>query len=181
MTTLHTDPLVADYLRRLEAAAAGLPRQRRTELVAQIREHVDEALRATGSPGEADVRNVLERLGPPQEIVDAAGEPADPPVERSRVGALEIVALVALLVPFAGWLLGSVLVLVSRAWTSRERVIGLSLPLLAFLLTALLPLAVPATTNLGPLETALVVGLGLVGGPLASLYLAWRLRTATRS
>ena len=33
MTTMRRDPLVDDYLRRLEAAAAGLPRERRAELV----------------------------------------------------------------------------------------------------------------------------------------------------
>lgn len=118
MTTLHTDPLVADYLRRLDAAAAVLPPQRRAELVAEIREHVDEALRSTGPVDEVAVRNVLERLGPPDEIVDAAGDRTGLPPERGRVGVLEVVALLALLIPIVGWLVGSVLVLLSRTWTS---------------------------------------------------------------
>ena len=44
MTTLHTNKLVADYLRRLEQAAAPLTRSRRAELLAEIREHIDDAL-----------------------------------------------------------------------------------------------------------------------------------------
>ena len=60
MTTMRRDPLVDDYLRRLEAAAAGLPRDRRAELVGEIEEHVEAALDEAGDD-EAAVRNVLER------------------------------------------------------------------------------------------------------------------------
>jgi hypothetical protein len=35
---METEHLVDDYVRRLEAAAAGLPPSRRAELVAEIRE-----------------------------------------------------------------------------------------------------------------------------------------------
>ena len=49
------------------------------ELVAEIRGHIETALREEEAAGEAAVRNVLDRLGPPEEIVEAA-EP--PPAER---------------------------------------------------------------------------------------------------
>ena len=49
MTTMRRDPLVDDYLRRLRAAAADLPRDRRTELVEEIEAHVDEALGEAGA------------------------------------------------------------------------------------------------------------------------------------
>jgi hypothetical protein len=42
-----TDPLVDDYLRRLDAAASALPAHRRGELVSEIRDHLQEALRQT--------------------------------------------------------------------------------------------------------------------------------------
>jgi hypothetical protein len=67
--------LVRDYLRRPHAAGWGLPPARRDELVAEVSEHIDEALRRqAGQQGEAVVRNVLERLGPPEEIVRAESE-----------------------------------------------------------------------------------------------------------
>ena len=78
MTTMRRDPLVDDYLRRLEAAAADLPRERRAELVGEIEEHVDAAL-AEGGDDETAVRNVLERLGSPEEIAAAARPPAAAP------------------------------------------------------------------------------------------------------
>ena len=94
----HTNRLVQDYLRRLEQAAAPLPRSRRAELVAEIREHIDDALLEAGAADEVAVRNVLERLGPPEEIVAAAATPTGP---TGRAGRLEIGALIALAVPFA--------------------------------------------------------------------------------
>ena len=41
MDTMETDPLIEDYLRRLEHAAAHMQRTRRTELVAEIRGHIE--------------------------------------------------------------------------------------------------------------------------------------------
>jgi uncharacterized protein DUF4190/HAAS domain-containing protein len=72
---VNTDPLVEDYMRRLEAAAWALPDYRREELLAEIRAHLDEALRQVPAGDEAAVRSMLERLGTPEEIVAAAAEP----------------------------------------------------------------------------------------------------------
>ncbi len=63
-------PLVADYLRRLDEAAASLSAGRRGELVEEIRAHVGEALAAIGDD-EPSVRGVLDRLGRPEDIVAA--------------------------------------------------------------------------------------------------------------
>jgi len=72
---VNTDPLVEDYMRRLEAAAWALPDYRREELLAEIRAHLDEALRQVPAGDEAAVRSTLDRLGSPEEIVAAAAEP----------------------------------------------------------------------------------------------------------
>lgn len=79
---MNADNLVQDYINRLEARAASLPAERRAELVGEVRDHIDTALREAGSVDEVTVRNVLERLGSPDEIV--AGEaqhtvPSGPP------------------------------------------------------------------------------------------------------
>jgi hypothetical protein len=187
MTTSNTNELVAAYLRRLEQAANSLPRSRRTELVAEIREHIDDALLEAGAADEVAVRNVLERLGPPEEIAAAAGPPAVGPT--GHAGKFEIAALVALALPFVGWLVGIPLVLVSKAWSGREKAIGVLLGLIPFFAGFLLfgigadsagggPPGTPderGVDGLGPLEVSVLIG-ALLGGLVASSYLGLRLR-----
>ncbi len=195
MTTLHTNKLVADYLRRLEQAAAPLTRSRRAELLAEIREHIDDALLEAGAADEVAVRNVLERLGPPEEIVAAAG-----PAQR-RSGRLELAAMIALAIPFLGWFIGVVLVAASRAWTGREKAAGIAIVLVPAIVLALALVAVGAdsspdvspvettpgafpeeqggsSSGLGPIELVVLLGT-LFAGPIASVYLGSRLRRAS--
>src|SRR5262249_44921667 len=68
--------LVAASLRRLRRAARSLPRARRQELAEEIAEHIAQARASGAVPGEggsAALRNALERLGEPEDIVAAAG------------------------------------------------------------------------------------------------------------
>ena len=135
MNSTDTDRLVEDYLRRLDHAAAHLPRARRAELVADNRGHIDTALRQEQAAGEAAVRNVLDRLGPPEDIVEAARAPT--PGADQRAGKLEIAALIALLVPFIGWLVGAVLLFASRVWSRRDKLVGAGLLLLPIVILGL--------------------------------------------
>jgi hypothetical protein len=110
---VHADPLVDDYLRRLAAAASALPAQRRDELMSEIRDHLQEALRDAPASDEAAVRNVLERLGPPEEIVSAATEPGSSDQLAAPFRETNGAAIVSVLLGvfwFAG--IGSVLALV---------------------------------------------------------------------
>jgi hypothetical protein len=185
-----TDRLIAGYLRRLEHAAAHMNKARRAELVEEIRGHIDTALRQEQSAGEAAVRNVLDRLGPPEDIVEAA-QPPNRDADQ-RAGKLEIAALIALIVPFIGWLVGAVLVFASRVWSSRDKLIGASLLLLPIILLGLSFVAtgpsggeesLPSgdTRPVGekvedPLDPA-PVGLALfVAGLPSALFLGWQLR-----
>jgi uncharacterized membrane protein len=192
MSTAHANALVSDYLRRLDRAAAPLPRSRRTELVAAIREHIDDALLEADASDEVTVRNVLERLGPPEEIA-AAAEPS-----RRDAGRLELAATILIAVPLVGWVLGVALVAFSRAWTNREKLTGIAIclvPVLAFGLglavagsdsagsTAVplepLPQEEVSMSNgdgaLGPIELVVMLGT-LLAGPFAAVYLGTRLR-----
>jgi hypothetical protein len=194
MSTVQGHPLVDDYLRRLERAAAHLPRARRAELVAEIRRHVDEALLEASARDEVAVRNALERLGEPEEIAAAAGPPA-----RDR-GALELVAMILVAIPGIGWIAGAPLVAFSRSWAGREKALGIAICLLPVVLFAFgfvaadgggssTPLPVDASPTapaddlelgsddggLGPIEV-LAVLVTLSAGPLAALYLGTRLR-----
>ena len=171
---METDRLVDDYLGRLEKAAAHMQRSRRAELIAEIREHIETALREEEAASEVAVRNVLERLGPPEEIVEAAEpEPIAAPVQT---GKLEFAALLALVFPFIGWLAGIALVLVSKAWTNRDKAVGIALALLPAL--AFLSLAVAdrdSQSSTSTFEVVLFVFMIVAGLPSA-IYLGLRLR-----
>lgn len=187
-----TDRLIGDYLRRLEHAASHMPKDRRAELVEEIRGHIDTATREGPTTGEAAVRNVLDRLGPPEDIVEAA-QPPTPPADQ-RAGRLEIAALLALIVPFIGWVVGAVLVFASRVWSRRDKVVGgvLLLAPLALLGWGVLLAgpsggedSVPSGDSrtvgekvedpLGPGPVGLVL---LAAGLPSALYLGWQLRQA---
>jgi sulfur carrier protein ThiS len=141
---MDDEPLVRDYLGRLESAAWPLAAARRAELVGEVREHIDAALTEAGRTDEVTVRNVLERLGPPEEIVAAESEGDATPQSRtsSSWGAIEIIAVVlltigAVFIPFVGPVIGLVFVWASTRWTLREKLIAsgivIALLLLPFL------------------------------------------------
>ena len=116
---VHTDPLVDEYLRRLEVAAAGLPADRRLELVSEIRGHLREALRQVPEGDQAGVRNALERLGAPEEVAAAALDASED--SSTAVGQLSGLAVASLLMAvlwFAG--IGAVLALVFGYRARRE-------------------------------------------------------------
>jgi uncharacterized membrane protein len=133
---MEADALVSEYMGRLEAAAQPLPADRRGELVAEVRDHIESALAEADSRDEVTARNVLERLGAPEEIVaaetggdgsPAASPPAPPAVERGpRWGTLELAAILfltvgAILLPVVGPLIGIVLVWLSTTWTTGQK------------------------------------------------------------
>ena len=139
------DQLVEDYLRELRIAAHGLPADRRDELIEEITAHIAEARQSDGSP--LAVRNILDRLGDPADIVRAAadtppgspawsgapgsgaGHPAAAAAQPGRAGALELAAVLFLLlggivIPVLGWFVGVVLLWMSPRWTTRDKLLG---------------------------------------------------------
>jgi uncharacterized membrane protein len=125
------DKLVERYLRHLEVELDDVPRDRRGEIVDEIRGHIAEARAGFDHETEADVRNILDGLGDPAEIADDARERLEIPSSASpyKAGWMEVGALVLLLVgglilPFVGWLVGVILLWLSNAWNARDKVIG---------------------------------------------------------
>jgi uncharacterized membrane protein len=63
----HADAVVSEYMHRLEWRLAALPQDRREEILAEVREHIDESL----ASGE-DAGAVIEQLGDPAQIAEEA-------------------------------------------------------------------------------------------------------------
>lgn len=190
-TTALDHPLVRDYLRRLDRATKALPPDERRDVREGIRGHLVDAL--AGASGEADIRNVLEALGEPEEIVPQS---ALPPVRRR--GALEIAAVILLAVgsfmlPIVGWFIGVVLLWVSTAWTTGQKVLGTLIwpgGLAAPLLLAVVPLRAATCATEGTMTVCeeagafshvvgfFVFALALLAPIAVAVYL---LRTADRT
>ena len=90
MTTTD-NPMVRRYLTRLEATLAHVPAEERRQIVDGIEEHVAAALAEVDQPTEADVRNVLERLGDPEAIAADADERIG--AKTSKTGKLTVALL----------------------------------------------------------------------------------------
>lgn len=127
-------PAAERYLKELDQALTDLPRDRRQEIVDEIRGHIEEA--TPSGAADAHVRNVLEDLGDPQTIATEARERLG--ITAKSGGAGEAAAIVLLLIggfiiplpmqpfilPGIGWLVGVVLLWISPVWERREKVIG---------------------------------------------------------
>lgn len=183
MNTGATHPFVEDYLARLGSESSRmLPPDEARELVDDVREHLASALTADSS--EAEIRDVLDRLGAPSEVVAAAGSPTPasapqvlhpqvvaqrPPsfggVEVGAIATLIIAEVVSVVWPLSIplWIAGLVLLLVSRLWTGGEKALGTAglvtgLPVALFTLSSLLVVGGVVVSE--ACETATTVGPG---------------------
>ena len=138
MSAQRTEHIINEYLDRVVEQLSDLSPAERAEIRNDLRSHIDEAIGDPVHASEADVRNVLERLGSPQELAQAARErspeseplPAPPAqnVERrinGTPGALEVAAIV-LTVLF--WPIGILLAWISDRWLTRDKVIATVIP-----------------------------------------------------
>jgi uncharacterized membrane protein len=125
--------LVERYLKHLEVELDDLPRDRRREIVDEIAGHIAEARAGLEHESEADVRNILEGLGDPADIAEDARERFDVQPTRAalpykpgwiEVGALVLLLVGGLILPFFGWMIGVILLWLSNAWNVRDKIIG---------------------------------------------------------
>lgn len=189
------DRLVAAYVAALEAELADLPRSTRRDVVEEIEAHIAEARAQLVVGDETDVRNLLERVGPPAEIAaEARGRAAGPRVAAGwrEVGALILLPVGAIILPLVGWFAGVVLLWVSDAWDDRDKLIGtLVLPGglagAAWLMFGLAGtrtctggtgLPTRCTGGIAPPFDSLLFGVLLAAPLVADAYLLWRLRRA---
>lgn len=167
MTVTH--PLAIAWLERVERLAGDLPPGERTELLADLREHLDVAL--ADHPDAAEVQVVLDRLGDPADVVAAARSDADvvpgaarPPAVDTAVEVPEglttpeIIALAALVlaglvgifvwpVTILLWAIGIAVVASTGRWRGGEVLAMILLPVAWAL--PVLSMIVPAGSSIG--------------------------------
>lgn len=199
----------SEYLVRLDAALRDVPHG----VAAEIRAGIAEEL-ASLDPDAASAR--IAQLGDPADIArealaaegraDAAPAAPDPhvPVTRSRgfaIAAALTLSFGGFLVPFAGWAVGAVLVILSGMWFRWEKVVAVLAPVACVVILMLSSLAVYTTgatevhessgtgtppEQVNPLvpnlfdgaHMAILLAL-LVAIPASGLWLLWRMRGRT--
>jgi len=179
VTAPHADQIISGYLARLEQALADLPPPRRAELVDHVRSHIAEARRSLAEETDADLLNILDKLGDPADIAadarDRLGPQPAPPA--MPLGILEIGAIVALVVV---WPAGIALVWLSSAWSQRDKLIATVLLPGGVLALAILS----AASGFGYLSHWYVFFLAVLFTPvvwsIGAIYLAVRLYQARR-
>src|SRR5262249_29062924 len=123
MSEVTATRLVDDYLRRLEDELSDLPAQKRSEILQEIRGHIAEARAGMRSGSDAEVMNLLDRLGDPSEIGGEARGNAG--LRRARTRTFDVLALLLMVL---AWPAGVVLLWWSKSWTTREKVLGTLVP-----------------------------------------------------
>jgi hypothetical protein len=122
------DTVIRDYLRQLDQALSPLPDPRRAQLVGEITDHLTAARDELDDPSEADIRDLLDRIGRPEDIAAEAIDTEPPPTTPRSSGLHESFAIALLLVGgfvfVVGWLVGLVLLWTSSAWRVRDKLIG---------------------------------------------------------
>jgi hypothetical protein len=134
------NPVVTSYLEELRLRAESLPPTRREELLLEIRSHIATTLPPEAS--EAQVRQLLDRLGSPEEIMNAelddvpatagtgraAVVPSVAPLQWRELTGLALLLLGGAVLPPVGYLTGGVLIGLSRRWSPTARVLLVALP-----------------------------------------------------
>jgi len=136
--TATDNPLVRGYITRLDAALARVPAEERRQIIDGVEEHAATALAELEQPTEADVRNVLARLGDPEAIAAEACERVG--VKRSRIEKLAVALL----------LIGAVVGVFDLLMVSTSQVGPIEFAFLAVPVVALVVLALGLRRHLQP-------------------------------
>lgn len=168
------------YLNELEQAAAGLPTERRAELLAQVNEHLDRELSDITDATEAQL--VLDRLGDPYDVVAEAAADLPEPVSTGS-NAAEIISLLLLgiggfALPLIAPFIGVLIMLSAPRWTHHQvRVTGLIVGIGVLAAIALVAIAASGAASAIAIGSSLILlAIVVLVGPGAALYAATRSR-----
>lgn len=180
-----TEQIIADYRDRLSRATADLPSGRRAELLDDIDAHLAEA--TADAPDRASVLQVLDQLGTPESIAEAARAESGTRPERGvdRDLAYDVFSVLALLlggfvVPLVGWLAGVIMIWNGPRWTVVDRWIGTLAWPAAIAPPAALATAVVLVPQITPVPVWVLLPVGLLTTALLVVPMIHLLRVAAR-
>jgi hypothetical protein len=103
------DKIVEQYLERLSVALGGVRHERRQQLMGSIKDHIREARSTLSVDSEAALRDILDRVGRPEDIAAEAFEDraASTDTRTTRFRRAAVVAVAAVVV--AGLTVGAVI------------------------------------------------------------------------
>ncbi|MGW6967975.1 HAAS signaling domain-containing protein [Streptomyces zaomyceticus] len=182
MNTTDHHPLVTAYLDSVAHETAELPAERRAELLADLREHIE----VSGAENDEQLRAVLAELGEPRTVAASAlaEEPSAGAAGAAAHGTgrtkptailLGVSGVLLVLNPYVGaiaLIVALVLLWGAPQWESRQKLVGsatgVAVPVVAFL-GALLGDA----SRIGPVEVLLILVFSL-GVPVLGAALLMR-------
>lgn len=188
MTAVHADQIIEGYLARLEVAMGAAGPAARADLLAEVTSHITEARAGLANETDADVLNILDRLGEPSLLAAELGElpaatapPEEPETtDGTRAGRLPGSAIAAILVlsvgplfpgagvpvvgPLVALIVGLVLARNSGAWVDRDVNLAGIIPVV---LVALGFFAATTGRSLAGVESHWMLILYMLGGSVA--------------
>jgi hypothetical protein len=111
-----------DYLQGLDHAARKLPYWQRQLLMDDVGRHIDAEL-ANGNDDLAQMREVLNRLGSPEQLLRSGATIPDWPGGQ-ELAAVMIVLAGGVIVPVIGWLVGVTLLWASPRWQFGDKLLA---------------------------------------------------------
>ena len=186
MSAPHATAIIEGYLARLDLLLTGSDPVRRRELVEDVRAHIGEARAGLADETDADLLAICDRVGDPAVLARDLGTVGAITAPHSAPYVWSWLEIAAIALTVMAWPVGAILVLLSRVWTRREKVIATAIggvtfamgfPLAAPIIGPVLGTLVPSLGGAAPIFVGTLGALPLVAAP----YLAYRLTRATAS
>lgn len=122
--------MLNEYLEQINEHLQGIPSFSRREFTNEIRAHLEEEWKQTGGKDTADMQNILENFGDPEEIAREYREKF-PEVPRPEVRSYPPTWLVVVLTAII-WPVGIILAWLSPAWNRKDKIVATLIPLICF-------------------------------------------------
>jgi hypothetical protein len=122
-----TESIFAEYLADVDAAARDLPSFARREMVTSLTNHIAEVTAERNVTTADEARRLIAEIGEPEVLVaEARAAEGDATAEDEKADVRSVLGwmTVGTLVPFFGWYQAALRLWRSRAWATRDKVLG---------------------------------------------------------
>lgn len=202
----RAEQIVLDYLRVLEEAAQRkLGPAEQQPFLARTRAAIARQVSQTRVDDARDIKRLLRRFGDPRKLAARERRRLDggPPAARPgaakdwmdglvslvrrhplECAAIAVLGVGGLIDPYPVWMVGSLAVLASKLWDTRDKLIAVAAPMAIALLGAIMLGGLNGKTAslAGYAHGMHTDGLDLIraGAVLGAMYLSWRVRQGPR-